>query len=165
MSYIVNGKGPAGWRIDKLSDSEDESQALGLDFLTSYVAYVRERPVAEQIASLLNDAEQISSPAQPAPTDAINQCDGCRAGRPVDKNGNHRMGDGDYPNLQACQRHLYSQPAPTDDQKALRAAALEEAAELVLSHCWCDEDDLADRIRALAGSPAQQGQRDGAGEK
>jgi RecA/RadA recombinase len=31
-------------------------------------------------------------------------CDGCQAGRPVDKNGNHRMGDGEYPDLMGCQK-------------------------------------------------------------
>lgn len=104
---------------------------------------------------------------QPAPTGLINQCDGCRAGRPIDKNGNHRMGDGDYPNLQACQRHLYSQPAPTDDQKALRAAALEEAAQHYADPQLEDTNTkcrhVAQFLRrlaagALAGSPAQQGQ-------
>lgn len=104
---------------------------------------------------------------QPAPTGLINQCDGCRAGRPIDKNGNHRMGDGDYPNLQACQRHLYYQPAPTDDQKALRAAALEEAAQHYADPQLEDTNTkcrhVAQFLRrlaagALAGSPAQQGQ-------
>ena len=38
---------------------------------------------------------------------AKNQCDGCRAGRPLDKNGNHVMGDGEYPDLMACQKSRY----------------------------------------------------------
>ncbi len=38
----------------------------------------------------------------------MNQCDGCKAGKPVDKNGNHRMGEpGKYPDLMGCTAHLY----------------------------------------------------------
>lgn len=36
-----------------------------------------------------------------------NQCDGCVAGIPVDANGLHRMGSGEYPDYMACQRGLY----------------------------------------------------------
>jgi hypothetical protein len=54
--------------------------------------------------------------AQPA--DSLNQCDGCQAGRPFDKNGNHRMGDGTYPDLMRCQRYRYSQPAIPQDAGA-----------------------------------------------
>jgi 8-oxo-dGTP diphosphatase len=39
----------------------------------------------------------------------LNQCDGCRAGKPVDENGNHEMcdGEGAYSDLMACQRKKY----------------------------------------------------------
>jgi hypothetical protein len=38
----------------------------------------------------------------------VNQCDGCRAGIPVDENGNHRIGEpGGYSNLQACEKDKY----------------------------------------------------------
>lgn len=37
----------------------------------------------------------------------VNQCDGCRSGRPLDENGNHVMGDGPYDDLMACQRSKY----------------------------------------------------------
>lgn len=38
----------------------------------------------------------------------MNQCDGCKAGLPVDKNGNHCMGKpGGYPNLMGCQKDRY----------------------------------------------------------
>lgn len=37
----------------------------------------------------------------------VNQCDGCAAGRAVDSNGNHHMGDGKYPDLMACQKDKY----------------------------------------------------------
>lgn len=36
-----------------------------------------------------------------------NQCDGCRAGKPLDSNGNHRMGEGSYPDLMGCQAEKY----------------------------------------------------------
>lgn len=47
----------------------------------------------------------------------MNQCDGCRAGKPVDKNGNHRMNDDNsgykngYPDLMACTADRY-EPEP-----------------------------------------------------
>jgi hypothetical protein len=38
----------------------------------------------------------------------MNQCDGCRAGKPLDENGNHAMGEpGAYRDLMACQRSKY----------------------------------------------------------
>ena len=37
----------------------------------------------------------------------VNQCDGCRAGVPVDENGNHHMGKGSYPDLMKCQKSVY----------------------------------------------------------
>jgi hypothetical protein len=47
----------------------------------------------------------------------MNQCDGCRAGIPVDKNGNHRMGKpGSYANLQACQKSKYETPPPEEKE-------------------------------------------------
>ncbi|MGZ5225338.1 MAG: hypothetical protein ACXWCS_14325, partial [Burkholderiales bacterium] len=46
----------------------------------------------------------LAAPASPA---TANQCDGCRAGRPIDANGNHRMGDGEYGDLMHCQREKY----------------------------------------------------------
>lgn len=42
-----------------------------------------------------------------APAVERNQCDGCQAGRPVE-NGNHRMGDGAYPDLMGCTANLYA---------------------------------------------------------
>jgi hypothetical protein len=36
-----------------------------------------------------------------------NQCDGCNARRPLNEHGQHRMGDGGYPDLMTCQRELY----------------------------------------------------------
>lgn len=42
-------------------------------------------------------------------TQLINQCDGCRAGIPVDKNGNHQMGKpGGYPDYMACTKDRYA---------------------------------------------------------
>lgn len=39
----------------------------------------------------------------------MNQCDGCRAGKPLDKNGKHRMGEpGKYADLMACTADRYS---------------------------------------------------------
>ena len=39
-----------------------------------------------------------------------NQCDGCQAGVPVDRNGNHRMGGKNgYPDLMGCQKFRYEQ--------------------------------------------------------
>jgi hypothetical protein len=41
----------------------------------------------------------------------MNQCDGCRAGKPLDQNGNHAMGEpGGYRDLMACQRSKYEPP-------------------------------------------------------
>lgn len=37
---------------------------------------------------------------------AINQCDGCRAGKPL-KNAAHRMGEGEYPDWMTCQAYRY----------------------------------------------------------
>jgi hypothetical protein len=42
---------------------------------------------------------------------ALNQCDGCIAGKPLDENGNHRMGEGAYPDLMGCQKYRY-EPEP-----------------------------------------------------
>jgi hypothetical protein len=36
-----------------------------------------------------------------------NQCAGCVADRPIDANGNHRMGDGEYEDLMRCQKDKY----------------------------------------------------------
>lgn len=46
-----------------------------------------------------------------SPVGSWNQCDGCRAGRPVNAQGHHVMGDGEYADLMACQREKY-RPAP-----------------------------------------------------
>lgn len=40
----------------------------------------------------------------------INQCDGCRAGKPVDHNGNHAMGEGRYPDYMCCKKDTYVHP-------------------------------------------------------
>ena len=37
----------------------------------------------------------------------FNQCDGCRAGRPLTERGLHRMGDGEYPDYLSCQAYRY----------------------------------------------------------
>lgn len=38
----------------------------------------------------------------------MNQCDGCKAGKPVDENGNHRMGkEGGYADLMKCEAGKY----------------------------------------------------------
>lgn len=45
------------------------------------------------------------------PEYAVNQCDGCRAGKPLDEHGFHRMGrltEGAYPDYMACQREKYA---------------------------------------------------------
>ncbi|YCH23137.1 hypothetical protein M1D96_06430 [Pseudomonas sp. D1-3] len=37
-----------------------------------------------------------------------NQCDGCQAGKPIEKNGCHRMGrEGGYPDFMSCQASKY----------------------------------------------------------
>lgn len=36
-----------------------------------------------------------------------NQCDGCQAGKPIDKNGNHIMSVGAYRDLMACTKTRY----------------------------------------------------------
>lgn len=48
----------------------------------------------------------------------INQCDGCIAGIPVDKNGSHRMGSGKYPDYMRCQKHRYVKETSDNDQTA-----------------------------------------------
>lgn len=37
----------------------------------------------------------------------MNQCDGCRAGRPLTDAGYHKMSDGPYPDFMACERRRY----------------------------------------------------------
>lgn len=55
MIYIINGKTQVGWRIDKIPDSDDqEDPPVGMEFLKSYVAFVREKDEAEKIVKLLN---------------------------------------------------------------------------------------------------------------
>lgn len=45
-------------------------------------------------------------------TQLINQCDGCRAGKPLTPMGNHIMGEtGKYLDLMACTKDLYAKPA------------------------------------------------------
>jgi hypothetical protein len=54
--------------------------------------------------------DQPASPPPEAvkPAKSINQCDGCRAGKPVDANGNHRMGEpGKYSDLMSCTADRY----------------------------------------------------------
>lgn len=41
----------------------------------------------------------------------MNQCDGCREGRSVDASGNHRMGEGAWPDLMVCQASRYKPTA------------------------------------------------------
>jgi hypothetical protein len=69
VTYIINGKTAVGWRIDKLADSENEAQTFGLDFLKSYVAFVREKSVADQIVALLNGAVEVTAQVAPIPTE------------------------------------------------------------------------------------------------
>lgn len=45
----------------------------------------------------------------------INQCDGCRAGKPVDHNGNHAMGEGRYPDYMCCKKDTYIHHLPEID--------------------------------------------------
>jgi len=52
-------------------------------------------------------------PVAPVDAPVRNQCDGCAAGKPLDENGNHRMGSGNYPDLMACQRERYAPPDPS----------------------------------------------------
>lgn len=58
----------------------------------------------------------LSQQAEPV---AVNQCDGCQAGVPVDNNGNHRMGKpGGYADLMRCEKARYvSEPAPAQDER------------------------------------------------
>ena len=53
-----------------------------------------------------------------------NQCAGCLAGRPLDENGNHRMGDGIYTDLMWCER---SKGPMTDHQKLIAARSVIKA--------------------------------------
>jgi len=53
-----------------------------------------------------------------------NQCDGCRAGVPVDKRGFHRMGKpGGYSNLMYCQAYRYGKaPAAVAEERQIGKA-------------------------------------------
>ena len=68
----------------------------------------------EALMGIAEDA--LSQQAEPA---AVNQCDGCQAGAPVDNNGNHRMGKpGGYADLMRCEKARYvSEPAPAQDER------------------------------------------------
>ena len=47
-----------------------------------------------------------------AESDPVNQCDGCRAGKPLER-GYHRMGnESEYPDLMKCERERYLTDAP-----------------------------------------------------
>ena len=78
-----------------------------------------------QTIEIIDAALAQPAEAQPQATAApANQCDGCQAGRPVDANGNHRMGDGEYGDLMHCQREKYEQPQATATPAIERVACL-----------------------------------------
>jgi hypothetical protein len=52
-----------------------------------------------------------------------NQCDGCRAGYPVNERGFHIMGSGKYPDLMACQAYRYRAVQPDEARVALTEAS------------------------------------------
>lgn len=55
--------------------------------------------------------ETFSSLALAKLVTAMNQCDGCKAGRPFNSSGHHVMGEpgAAYPDLMACQAHKYKE--------------------------------------------------------
>lgn len=84
-------------REEVLIIAREAIEAYGMDAESFIDRAVRDRTLGKVAAALDRD-------------ELINQCDGCQAGRPVDGNGNHRMGDGDYPDLMTCQRYRYTVP-------------------------------------------------------
>jgi len=84
------------------------------------------QPMSKSMAKRIAIMKEAKEEAQPqaTATSYINQCDGCRAGRPVDANGNHRMGDGEYGDLMHCQREKYEQPQATATPAIERVACL-----------------------------------------
>lgn len=71
---------------------------------------------------------------------SVNQCDGCLDGRPVDANGNHRMGNGAYSDLMVCQRDSYA---------ALCSGGFCHACEGCDIHCDCANTE---EVRHIAGA-------------
>lgn len=63
------------------------------------------------LALMTSEVREIFRTALAPPTPAVsaNQCDGCRAGKPVDANGNHRMGDG-AATCEQCGRIIGKEP-------------------------------------------------------
>lgn len=57
----------------------------------------------------------LAQPADGALTNNLNQCDGCRAGKPLENGNRHRMGkEGGYPDFMSCTAKIYK-PALTNE--------------------------------------------------
>lgn len=83
----------------------------------------------------------------------MNQCDGCRAGKPLDENGNHRMGEeGKYPDLMGCQAYRYTDHGSllSDPQiQQIRRAGRDNKAGRTLEVWLADFGNLVHRLRRL----------------
>ena len=70
-----------------------------------------------------------------------NQCDGCNAGKPIERGNLHRMSDGLYPDFMSCQKDRYK---PTEPQEVFTREEIYEWLDKFMTNevkiSFCNED-------------------------
>ena len=192
MSHLFKPDGqsitPERFYGQALAAIQTATHALGDSFPDTHFPHGDGRYEGTHCSASFQTAPRKPSPVplpESTPSVEINQCDGCRAGIPIDGNGAHRMEQGEYADFMICQAEKYTVPsaAPVPQSPVVEAPSAPKAAPATMASscrrcgmswdsCWmlpargqccprCDHMPLSEREKVKAETKPKLGKWEG----
>lgn len=116
---------------DWIYSTDNNTSSCNIYQVVKYNAITGAKPIGfggkcfnteQGIGVAINKCKKIIATTDKSLTAGINNCDGCLANKPIDNNGNHRMGNEDeYPDYMSCQKSKYIINLPQIPESFIKA--------------------------------------------